>query len=518
MPHLRALCLSLLLILAPVAAFGHAQLVAASPGEGSIVEAFPASVTLTFSEAVAPLVLRWIAPDGSAETVQADALDTILTLPAPRATAPGSYLLSWRVVSDDGHPVGGVLTLHLGAPSLQTGPAPATTGARLAAAARFGLTLAMLGAVGLALHAALIARAAPSAGRRRLGLVTALAGLALAVAFLWSHGLDLLALSPTEGLTAAPFRAALAAPLLRTVALSGLALLLAALALRQPHPARGLALLAWLCAGLSFAGSGHAVTAPPVALSTLAVAVHGVALVWWMGLLPPLLTDLRHPEAALRLRRFATPALGLVALLVLSGAWLTWVQSGGALAGLTDTGWGRLLLVKLALVAGLLVLAGLNRLRLTPGLARGRMAPLAASIRAEILLGLGVLLIAALFRLTPPPRAMIDTAPPILAHLHGDRVMADLRLSPGAAGPVVLELAFQTGDFAPLEPREVTLALAPADGRLEPLRLRARAGADGIWRTDPVVLPFGGDWAVSLRVLVSDFDSVTLRETLTLRE
>lgn len=518
MPRFRTLCLSLLLILSPLAAFGHAQLVTATPGDGSIVEAFPPSVTLTFSEAVAPLVLRWVAPDGSAEEVQGEARDTGLAIPAPQGSARGSYLLSWRVMSGDGHPVGGVLTLHLGAPSLHSAAPPAAAGARLAAAARFGLTLAMLGAIGLALHAAFIARTAAPLGRRRLGLGAALAGLGLAGVFLWSHGLDLLGLAPGEGLSGAPFRAALLAPLARTIALSGLALLLAALALRQPHPPRGLALLAWLCAGLSFAGSGHAVTAPPAALSTVAVAVHGLALVWWMGLLPTLLADLRHPEAGLRLRRFSTPALGLVALLVLSGAWLTWAQSGGVLSRLTETGWGQLLLVKLALVMGLLALAGLNRLRLTPALARGRVRPLARSVRAEILLGLGVLLIAALFRLTPPPRTMIEAVPPILAHLHTDRVMADLRLTPGTAGPVVLELAFQTGDFVPLEPREVALALAPADGRLEPLRLPARAGADGIWRTEAAVLPFGGDWVVSVRVLVSDFESVLLRETLTLAE
>lgn len=521
MRRLLALALGLLLILSPVAALGHAQLIASDPVADSVVEAFPPEITLTFSEAVAPLVLRWIAPDGTAEEVRGTARDAQLTLPAPQGTARGSYLLSWRVVSDDGHPVGGVLTLHRGAPSAQTAEAPSALAARLAAATRFALSLALLGALGIALHAALIARSTPAPGLRRLGLFAGAAGLGLAAVFLWSHGLDLRGLSPAEGFGGAPFLSALAAPLSRTVALSVLALVLALLALAPRGPSRRrvpLALLAWLAAGLSFAASGHAVTAPPAALSTLAVAVHGVALVWWMGLLLPLLGDLRHPEALQRLRRFSGPAVPLVALLVLSGVWLSWAQSGGDPMRLPETAWGRILLAKLALVAGLLGLALLNRLNLTPLLARGRAAPLARAIRAEILLGLGVLLLAALFRLTPPPRALPVEAPPILAHLHDARVMADLRLSPGAAGPVVLELAFQTGDFTPLEPREVTLALAPADGRLEPLRLRAQPGDGGIWRTEPVLLPFGGAWELSLRVLISDFESVTLRETLTLPE
>jgi copper transport protein len=245
--------------------------------------------------------------------------------------------------------------------------------------------------------------------------------------------------------------------------------------------------------------------------------LHGAALVWWMGLLPPLLADLRHVDAALHLRRFSTIAVPLVALLVVSGGWLTFAQTGGDWRGLPQSTWGLVLLAKLALVAALLALAGVNRLRLTPALTRG--APPAAmqrSIRAEIAFGLVVLMLAASFRLAPPPRAFELPAAPILIHLHSDRAMADLRVTPGRAGPVVIEMAFQTGDFSDLTPREVHVALTPADGSLEPIRTRAMPQPGGLWSTPELVLPFAGDWEIALRVLITDFDSVVLLEMVTL--
>lgn len=497
---LKTLLLSLLLALAPSLAAAHAELQGSEPLDGSVVQAMPATVTLTFSEGVAPLVLRWIAPDGTTVDVTGAAENDRLTIALPQSTASGSYLLSWRVASADGHPVGGVLTLHLGTASTQAVEAVSQTAAQVTAGLRFLLSLAMTGAVGASLHAGFVAQGPVL---RRLRISAALLTLPLAVVFLGLHGLDLLDLPVAALLGPGPWSAALAAPLARTVALSVLAALLALLA---PRPK--VALAAWLFAGLSYAASGHAVTAPPQAVSLPAMALHGMALVWWMGLLVPLLADLRHPEADLRLRRFSTVAVPLVGGLVLSGGWLTWAQSAGDLAGLATTGWGQILLAKLVLVGALLALALHNRQRLTKALA--------PAIRTEVVLGVLVLALAAGFRLTPPPRALAEALPPVIVHLHSERVMADLRLTPGLSGPVVLEMAFSAGDFSALVPRSVEVALTPADGRLEAIRATAMQQADGLWTTPVMTLPFAGAWEVALRVGISDFDRVVLRETVTL--
>ncbi len=93
------------------AAEAHAHLVTSTPAEGAVLSAAPEAVVLTFSEGA----------QFTAVNIQkgADAKQPIKPLPppaAPTATvrmptlSPGSYTLSWRVLSDDGHVASG--TLH----------------------------------------------------------------------------------------------------------------------------------------------------------------------------------------------------------------------------------------------------------------------------------------------------------------------------------------------------------------------------------------------------------------------
>jgi putative copper resistance protein D len=79
----------------------------------------------------------------------------------------------------------------------------------------------------------------------------------------------------------------------------------------------------------------------------------------------------------------------------------------GSASQLWTSGYGRYLIVKLAVVACLLGLAAFNKLRLTPRLAAdelGALRSLRRSICAELALGLVILIItAALTTLTGPP-------------------------------------------------------------------------------------------------------------------
>jgi copper transport protein len=509
-------------LLAPVSALAHAQLRATDPAEGAVVPAAPAMVTLDFNEPVAPLVLRWIAPDGAVTDVVGTARNTSVAATPPEGIREGTHLLSWRVVSEDGHPVGGTLTFHVGAPSAAPPPAAAASAgaARAAALLRFGLTVALVGAVGVAVFAAFVAREPASETAGAVAVVSAALAVPLGAALLGAQGLDMLSLSPGALATPSPWRAALGAPIAATVALAVTAALLGGLAAHTPGAPRRatLAAGAWVLASLSFAASGHATVAPPRGLAVPAVALHAMAVLFWMGALLPLLLALRDGGAELLLRRFSFLAVPMVAILVLSGTMLTWLQAGspGALLG---SAYGAVLAAKLALVAALLGLALRNRRVLTPAIAAGDPAAvprLARAIRAEILLGLLILALASAFRLTPPPRAMTETAEPLFAHIHTDRVMADIRLTPGRAGPVEVSLGFQTGDFAELVPKEVEVILAQPSAGIEPIRLEAQRGGDGLWHAGPVTLLRPGDWAVTLRLLVTDFERVTLTDTLSL--
>ncbi|MDP3899126.1 MAG: copper resistance protein CopC, partial [Mesorhizobium sp.] len=112
-----AMALSILPMLA-VSVFAHASLVTASPADGAVVAEAPARFALSFSEPVSPLVLTLIAPDGTRATLDEVTLrDATLDIAAPAGLREGTHVLSWRVVSTDGHPVGGSVVFSVGAPS-----------------------------------------------------------------------------------------------------------------------------------------------------------------------------------------------------------------------------------------------------------------------------------------------------------------------------------------------------------------------------------------------------------------
>ncbi|WP_333827480.1 copper resistance CopC/CopD family protein [Pararhodobacter sp.] len=493
---LRILLLTLLALL-PQQAAAHAQLQSADPAAGALMAVAPAQVTLTFNEPVALLQARWFAPDGTATEAEARSENTALIIAPPPGLSPGTHALSWRVVSTDGHPVGGTHVFSIGfesgAPDTATAPVPWP-----AAIARGLVTLALAFGVGGVLWSALARRA----GRR--ARILALAALPAAALMLAAQAMDM----------AGQGTAALASPAAWSVALHspyGLAALLAALAGLIAFGARDLrvmAFAAWGLAALSFAVAGHAARAEPVALMGALVFAHAAALIFWAGALPGLIMALRGPDAAAQMARFSRLALPMVALLVVSGSLLAWRQLETP-AALTGTAYGTVLLAKLVLVAVVLALAARHRLVLTPALARNPARARPAfhrSLRLELWLMVAILALTAAFRLTPPPRAL-GTLPETRAevHLHGIDAMADITLIPGRPGPNRAEIVPLDGDFQPFTPLEITLFLSrPAEG-LEPIELRAEPGEDGIWHAAPFHLPQGGAWDVVADILISDF-------------
>jgi copper transport protein len=74
-----------------------------------------------------------------------------------------------------------------------------------------------------------------------------------------------------------------------------------------------------------------------------------------------------------------------------------------------------------------------------------------------------------------------------------------------------------TGDFGPLDAKEVTLVLSKPDTGIEPLKQPARKAGDGTWRVDNLVIPVGGRWTARLDILVSDFDMVRIAAPIDIR-
>jgi len=509
----------LFLALGSIAASAHATLVRSEPADGAVLARAPARLVLTFNEPVAPLVLRLIAADGTATPLEGSTLsDQTVTVDLPPGLADGGYVASWRVVSGDGHPIGGSVVFTVGEGGAGAArPADDAPDRPLEATIVTVRTLVYAGlfvGIGGLFFAAFIA-APPKPALRTMVAALALAPLALLVA-ISLQGLDALGLGLGGLATASPWQAGFATSYGTAALIAVFAALVALIGLGAPPRARkALALIALAALGAAFAATGHASAAAPEWLMRPAVFIHTTGVAVWAGALLPLAClllgrhDDRNTAALARFSRIIPLAIGP---LVATGILLAVIQVGtpSALAG---TAYGLVLLAKAALLVPLFALAAANRLCLTrPALTGDGVATrrLAASVAAEIILVAVILAVVALWRFTPPPRSLAAAiAPPAVVHLHKDATMALITFTPGRAGAVAVSVALSGHDGTPLAAREVALTLSRPEAGIEPIR-RAMTLAGGTWTADGVMLPVPGAWTVRAAVLITDFDLVTL--------
>ena len=117
----RAVLVAVLLGLVATAAVAHARLQKTIPANDSVVNAAPASVMLSFSEA-ARLTACWLQKENGPK----DKISGLSTTPAQQISVPlprlepGTYVLSWRVMGDDSHVLPGQIRFTVAAASQST--------------------------------------------------------------------------------------------------------------------------------------------------------------------------------------------------------------------------------------------------------------------------------------------------------------------------------------------------------------------------------------------------------------
>jgi copper resistance protein D len=176
-----------------------------------------------------------------------------------------------------------------------------------------------------------------------------------------------------------------------------------------------------LAAGLvgTLAWAGHALGASGIEgiVHPAADVLHLVAAAAWVGALLPLALVLAAvardagslASAAAMTARFSTLGIIGVGTLLVTGTINTWYLAG-SIPALTSTDYGRLLIIKVALFLGMVVIAAVNRLRLTPRLAaaaspramQAALRQLRRNVAVEIAAGAIILAIVAVLGVTPP--------------------------------------------------------------------------------------------------------------------
>ncbi|MHC2334365.1 copper resistance CopC/CopD family protein [Bradyrhizobium sp. USDA 4454] len=518
---LAALLSALFLVLClATSAHAHAVLIGAEPADGSVVTEAPKTVVLRFNEAVAPTAVSFLDAAGKPRDVAFRAADQSVMVTLPAGLPQGTQVVSYRVVSQDGHPVAGSLLFSIGVVTGSAAPSGDGVLHALIWLARLALYFGLFAGVGGVFFAAWIGQG--PAGERLIMSALKI-GLAGAVASLGLQGVDLLNLPLSGLLTWAAWASAAGTSLFPALLLAIAAMLISAIAWRSPsfRAAFIRTAVAMICVGLSFAISGHAATASPQWLTRTALFIHGVGLAFWMGALAPLaVLAWQRKDTLLRvLRRFSMLAVPVVALIALSGLALAIVQleSFGALI---DTAYGNLLVAKLVLVALLLGFAALNRLVFIPAIGREfhRTRPLQRSIAVEFVLMIAILGLVAVWRFTPPPRVLAMSADvPLAVHIHTDAAMFQVLIGPGKVGQNDFVLQLMNGDASPFAAKETTLTLSlPARG-IEPMERAATRGPDGYWHVRKVPLTVPGRWHMQIDALVNDFKKVTLEDDFEVR-
>lgn len=388
------------------AASAHATLVATSPAESTVVSSAPTSVSATFDEAVgvSPDSLRVFAPDGRrADTgvTKHGSEPQQITVALRPGLDRGTYTVGWHVVSADSHAVSGAFTFSVGAPSgTVVNPGNLGQSASTLTNVVFGI-VRWLGFLSFAvlIGAVMFVICCWPAGAGRSGLLRlvmvswgALAAATLGAILLqgvYGAGQGISHLFWPDVLHAtldSRYGRALGVRLLLVVAaLFVFSITLGSLpsAVRRTRVAAG-TLWATLTAALAatWAVADHAGTGIQVPLAVPSDIVHLSAVAVWVGGLVTLVViALRRPspaeaggkaarrryqtatvEAAQAVSRFSPIALGCVVAIVLSGTYQAWrgVGSFGALAGTT---YGRLLLLKITAMCGLVALGNLARRR-----------------------------------------------------------------------------------------------------------------------------------------------------------
>ncbi len=370
-------------------AFAHASLLSTEPQPGGVFQKTPPAVSLRFSESVEVSLGDIRVFDGTRARVDVGApkhpagLGNQIRVALPNLKN-GSYVVTWRVISADSHPVEGAFTFQVGPKRTVRNPSGvaqdllASSSGSTAVGAIYGVDRALVFASlavligGVAFLAFLFPDLRGNRRARRIVWAGYWATALTTIAAVAIDGAYAAALPLSKVFDPSAFRDVLDTRFGK-LALIRLGLLVLAFPLVRILVGSARRLRAtWVIPAVLIGGglastpglAGHASTGIHTAWAVPADTIHVAAMACWLGgllMVATVVLPRRDPdELRYVLPRFSAVGLATIAALVVTGGFQAWRQVG-SLDALRNTSYGNILVVKLVVFAALIVAAAYSR-------------------------------------------------------------------------------------------------------------------------------------------------------------
>ena len=533
----------------PTAAWAHAALLRTEPVASRTINTAPPAVRLTYTEPVEPRFAIVSVTDAAGRQLTSGSPERAPGSPQTLVTRlhhtpQGWYLVFWRVISADGHPVRGAFTFAVG-PS--PGPPPQfrvpslseTAHTPQLLVARWIVFISFLSALGLFVLRMLIAR---PIGRSLRGISVAF-GTALAVALIATPVYVLIATAQFS--LRSVFDLGAIVPVTRASSFGrdylDLELVLALFAVaagialfldRPERPQRSVVelLSLWAALGAGAAAlvlpglAGHAGQRSPRGLALPLDALHLAAGAIWIGGLIGIVVfwltvgrEARVAALAVVVPRFSNVAFLSVLALIGSGIGQSFLELP-TLGSLWQTNYGKALLVKIALLGTALLLAAVNLARTRPRLQAAGLQPaigpgaallLRRLVQGEVLLVAGALFAAAVLTSLAPPASALARVKDIAARVGPGPVSKVISKGPYKVRVTVMpnRAAIQNRFFVsvtkngqPVRGAEVVTRFDMLDMDMGELSYRFRESQPGTFSKSAPALVMVGHWAIAFEV------------------
>jgi copper transport protein len=542
-------------LMAASGASAHAYLVKTVPAASEELSGSPSTIELTYDEAVEPrfAIISVTNAGGQQETAglvrRSPANPDTLIVPLRPHLAEGWYLIYWRAISVDGHPVQGAFTYAVGP---NPGPAPQFQAPSIASSAaapqllitRWLMYVSVMAAIGLlALRLVVVRRVVRRLPGLRLRAVSvafvacSLLGLIAIPLFLdfatandsLRSVFDVTALVPLFGVTA------FGRALLDLELCFALFCLAGWVALWVDRPERAHRSLAELAAGLGAVlaaaavlvvpgAAGHAAQTSPRGLTLAFDWLHLAAGSLWLGGLLGLLvlwfaldSRQRVPALSVCVPRFSAVALTAVAALAAGGAGEA-IDHLPTLDALWRTGYGEAILVKTGLLALALAIAAGNLLRSRPALVAARARPEAGEPAARMLRGLASGEVAVIAGIVFGAAVLASLAPPPPAFALQSSALA--RVGPGTVARTVTRAGYRlellvtpnqaaapdsftlriTRNGLPVRGASVSLNFAMTTMQMPQQEYQLAETQPGVYSRTAPALVMVGDWGLTFQI------------------